>query len=126
MATNICIPLFEEGDKLTAFATAAVTGKKFVALSGNRQANGDFSVAPPAAGGRVFGVAEYDAAIGARTGVLRERGCILPVTAAGAIAAFAEVEVDATGAIITKAAGVAVGYAVNAGVAGQDCFISLY
>lgn len=127
--SNECIPFFEPGDRLTGYATAAVTGKRFVAISGDRQANGDISIAPPAAGGRVFGVATYDAAIGQRTTIIRKRGTVVPITSTGAgIAAFAEVEVDATGRVLTKAAGVAVGYVITAAaaVAGTEAQVSLY
>lgn len=127
---NDLVPFFDEGDQVTATATAAVTGKRFVALSGSLQADGTFSVAPPAAGGRVFGIAEQDAAVGRRVGVIRERGQIVPATTgagAAAMAAFAEVQVDATGAIVPLAAGVAVGYLVTGTAgAGADAMLSLY
>lgn len=125
---NECIPFFDEGDQITGTATAAVTGKRFVAISGNRQADGTISIAPPAAGGRVFGVAEQDAAVGRRVGIIRERGSIVPVTAPGAaIVAFGEVEVDVTGGVIPHAAGVAVGYVVDACPGGgADAMVSLY
>lgn len=127
--TNEVIPFFEPGHRLTAFATAGVTGKKFCAISASRQTNGDFSIGPPAAGGRIFGLVAYDAAMGQRTEVIRGRSMICPVTSTGAgIAAFAEVEVDATGAVLTKAAGVAVGYAVTAcpATAAAEAQIALY
>lgn len=97
---NECIPFMEPGARPTAHATAAVTGKRFVAISGDRQADGTYSVAPPAAGGRVFGVASWDAAIGQKTVVIRGPGYIVPVRAAAAITAGAEVQVDATGAVV--------------------------
>lgn len=126
---NVCTPFKEPGWRLTSTPTANVTGKRFVAISGNKNANGTYSIAPPAAGGRVFGVAAHDQVIGKRVDVIRgPRGIIVPVTApAAAIAAGAEVEVDATGGVIPKAAGVAVGYAVTASAGGgADAEISLY
>lgn len=127
---NQCIPFFEDGDELTVFASAAVLGSRFCAISGNMQADGTPTVAPPAAAGRVFGVNHYDVAIGKRGGVWRDRGMIVPVTtgaASGAMAAFAEVQVDATGAVVPLAAGVAVGFLVD-GTAGNGVAakVSLY
>jgi hypothetical protein len=127
---NDLVPFFDEADQITGTATAAVIGKRFVRITGDLQADGTVSIGPPAAGGRVFGIAEQDAAIGRRVGVIRERGQLVPATtgaASGAMAAFAEVQVDATGAIIPLAAGVAVGYIVT-GTAGNgaDAMLSLY
>lgn len=126
---NDCIPYFEEdGDRLTCTPTAAVSGKRFVAISGNIQADGTFSVAPPAAGGRVFGVAAWDSPIGGKVTVLRTSNMILPVTlGAAGLAAGAEVQVDATGAVVALAAGRAVGFLLTAGGAiGDDAFLALY
>lgn len=127
---NECIPVFEPANNLTVQASAGITGKKFVAISGNRQSDGTLTVAPPAAGGRVAGVSMYDVAVGKRGGIWRKRGMIVPVItggASGALAAFAEVQVDNTGAVIPLAAGVAVGYVVD-GTAGNgaDALVSLY
>lgn len=124
---NECIPYREPGARVTGTPTAPVTGKKFVAISGNLQADGTWSIAPPAAGGRVAGVATYDGAIGSKVPIIRGRGYVCPITSNAAIAAGAEVEVDATGAVGPKGAGVAVGYAVTACAgAAQDARISLY
>lgn len=129
-AVNECIPYFEPGAQVTFQASAAVTGKKFVTISGNMQSDGTPTCGLPAAGGRVFGVAMYDVALGKRGGVWRRRGTILPVTsggASGAMAANLEVQVDATGAVVPLAGGVAVGYLVD-GTAGNGAVakMSLY
>lgn len=117
--------VYEPGQSVTGKATAAVTAKRFVAISGNR-IGGNLAVAPAAAGGRIFGVAGHDAATGELVRVLRGAGRVIHVTAAGAIAAFAEVQVAADGKAATKAAGVAVGYAVTGAVDGADAEIALY
>lgn len=127
---NECVPFFEDGDEITGYCSAGVTGKRFVAITGNMQADGSPTVGPPAAGGRVFGIAMYDQVAGKRVGIWRDRGLLVPATtgaASGAMAAFAEVQVDATGAVVPFAAGVAVGYLVD-GTAGNgaDAKVSLY
>lgn len=89
-------------------ALAALTRQRFIALDGN----------PCAAGAKAFGVAEVstDAGNMAAGNVL---GVIL-VEAGGAIAAGAEVQSDASGKAITKAAGVSNGYALDAATADGD------
>lgn len=127
MPANECIPYKEPGERVTATTTAAVTGKRAVAISADRQADGTYSVALPAAGGRIFGVAGWDAPSGARVGVIRDPGIILPMTSGAAIVAGAQVQVDATGAVIPLAAGVAIGTALTGvGAAGNDAMIALF
>ncbi|OZC80196.1 DUF2190 domain-containing protein [Rhodococcus sp. 06-418-5] len=122
---NENIDVYYPGTDLTGRATAAVTGKRFLAISGNRS-NGNIAVAHATAAGRVCGVSKYDAASGAVVGIARGKDRVTYVTAAGAIAAFAEVEVGAAGQAVTKTSGVAVGYAVTAATSGSDAQISLY
>lgn len=109
-------------------ASVAVTGKKFVDISAALDAAAGVSpkVALPSAGGKVTGVAAFDAPVNGLVTVLRDRGSVVPVTAAGTIAFGAEVQVDATGAVVTLAAGVAVGRAWSAGTSGNDVFVTLY
>lgn len=132
---NDCIPFYEPGGRITAHCAAAITGKRFVAISASRQSGpglsatgdgGNYIVNAPAAGGRVFGVAMHDAPSGGKVTIVRGPGFVVPVLAAAAIAVFAEVEVNATGAVITKASGVAVGFAVTAAANGADAEIALY
>lgn len=120
---NPCQPLYQEGRNITGRASAAVTGKRFVAISGNGT-DGIPPVAHAAAGGRTFGVAGYDAATGEVLPVIRKG--VVPVKAAAAISAFAEVEVGSTGQAIPKASGVAVGYALFDAASGADAQIHLY
>lgn len=126
MADNECIPYKEPGANVTGQATAAVTGKRFLAISGDLTDDGSLRVAPAAAAARAVGVAAYDAAVGAKVGVIRGSKMVVPVTAAGAIAAGAEVEVGAAGQAVTHAAGVALGYVETAATTGQDARVVLY
>lgn len=134
---NDCIPFLEPGQRLTGHASAAITGKTFLKVSGDRQndirsvsdsvGGGNVQVATADANGRVIGVAEYDAASGAKVGVLAVPGWVVPVTADGAITAFAEVMVGATGkAKALATGGIPVGVALTAAADGTDAQILLY
>lgn len=120
---NACQPLYQEGRNITGRTSAAVVGKRFLTISGNGT-EGLPSVAHATAAGRVFGVAGYDAAISTNVPVIRKG--VLPVTTAGVIAANAEVEVGANGFAVTKAAGIAVGFALFDAASGADAFVVLY
>ena len=115
---------YAPGADITAQATAAVTARRFVAVSGNRTSAGNVAAAPATAGGRVFGVAKEDAVLGELFGVACDG--VVKVTAGGAIAAFAEVEVGVNAQAVTKASGVAVGYALTGAASGTDAEIHLY
>lgn len=122
---NENVGVYEPGRDISGRASAAVTGKRFLKISGNRS-GGNIAVAHADAAGRVCGVSKYDAASGEIVGVARGNSRVTYVTAGGNIAAFAEVEVGANGQAVTKASGVAVGYAVTAATSGADAEISLY
>lgn len=142
MPANVCIPYYEKADKVSAIATASVTGKRFVAISATRSSGpgipataqigasdptegGNYKVAHASAGAKAFGVAEYDAANGDHLGVIRSG--IVPVTSGAAIAAGAEVEVGANGKVITLASGKAVGMNLaTVSAADVDAEIALY
>lgn len=127
MSTTIPNPsVYDPGADITAEATGAVTAKRFVKISGNRTSGGNIAVTAAAAGDRPCGVAGNDAAVGELVRVVRGNSRVVKVTAAGAIAAGAEVQVGANGTAATKAAGVAVGYAVTGAADAADAQISLY
>jgi hypothetical protein len=127
MSTTIANPsVYDPGKDITAEATAAVTARRFLAVSGNRTAGGNMAVAPAAAGGRTCGVAGNDAAAGGLVRVVRGNSRVVRVTASGAIAAGAEVQVGANGTAATKAAGIAVGYAITDAADAANAEISLY
>lgn len=124
---NECIPLFTPGATVTARATAAVTGKRFVGVTGATDVtNGTLiGVAHATAATKCFGVAGYDAASGARLSV--ETDGIVPVSCAAAITAGTEVEVGTAGKAAAKASGIAVGVAVSTtNAADTDLFVQLY
>ncbi|MFV8312735.1 capsid cement protein [Mycobacteroides chelonae] len=118
--------IYAPGADITAQATATVTARRFLAISGDRVSGGNIAVAPAPAGARSFGVAGNDAIVGGLVTVVRGNSRVVKVAAAGAIAAGAEVEVGAAGKAITKASGVAVGYAITGAANNTDAEISLY
>jgi predicted RecA/RadA family phage recombinase len=135
MNDNPCIPFYEPGKSITCQASATVTGKRFVAISGNRQSGpalstatdgGNYLVAPAGAGVRAFGVSGHDAASGEKVKVRRGSGWVLPVTAGGTITAGAEVECDSVGRAIALASGKALGIATTGATSGNDAEIALY
>jgi hypothetical protein len=75
MATNVCVPIYEPGGRVTGRPTADVTGKRFVKLSGPKNpaslglaptgAGGNILIAPAGAGDEPVGVAEADCAASA-------------------------------------------------------------
>ena len=103
-----------------------MTEGRFVAITGSRTARGNVAVGPAAAGVRPFGVAATDAAVGELVRIVRGGSRVVRVTAAGAIAANTDVQVGANGTATTKAAGIAVGYAITAAVDGGEAQVSLY
>jgi hypothetical protein len=135
MAANECIPYYEPGDRITGHAVVALTGKRFCDIDGNIQSGpglattaegGNVTIGKPTAAGRVFGVVSHDVAIGGKVTVLCDPGMVVPVETAGVIAAFAEVEVDAEGRVVTKAAGVAVGFVLTGAGSGAFALEKLY
>lgn len=123
---NECIPFKEPGADVTGQASAAVTGCRFLAITGNLQADGSLTVAHATAAGRICGVSKYDAAQGKKVGIIRGSKMVVPVTAGANITAGSEVEVGTNGQAITKASGVAVGYVETAATSGQPARVVLY
>ncbi|CAM3129265.1 hypothetical protein DFJ75_1700 [Williamsia muralis] len=127
MSTSLSnVSVYAPGADITAQATGTIVARTFVAISGNRAAGGNISVATATAGGRVAGVAKNDAATGELVSLARGNSRVVKVTADGAIAFGVEVEVGAAGKAKTKTSGVAVGYAVTGATSGADAEISLY
>ena len=89
-------------------AAAALSRLRFVGLTG----------AVCAAGAKALGIAEAAADLGEQAPV-NTHGILL-VEAGAAIAAGAEVESDANGKAITKAAGISNGFALDAAAAAGD------
>jgi hypothetical protein len=118
--------IYDPGKDITGQATAAITAKTFLAINGDRTSGGNIAVATATAAGRICGVARNDAPTGYQVTVARGNSRVVKVTAGGAIAAFAEVEVGAAGKAVTLASGVPVGYALTAAASAADAEISLY
>jgi predicted RecA/RadA family phage recombinase len=130
---NEAIRYYSPGQDITAYPTAAVTGKRCVTISATRQAGpalntstsgGNVSVAHASAAGAIFGVAAWDAGIGELVDI--RRGGVVPITADGAITAGQRVEVGTTGKVRTLASGIAIGLAVADAADGADAQIALY
>lgn len=127
MANNVAIPFYEPGHDLTGKATGAVTGKRCVTITGNQNPDGTIPTAHAAAGARIAGVADRDAAVGKTHGIIRGPGRVVPILAEAAIAAFQEVQVGANGQVTPLVAGgVAIGYALTAAAINTDAKIHLY
>ncbi len=131
MPANELIPFKEHAGRLTCTPSAAVIGKRFVSISGDRRADGTYTVAPSAAGARALGVAAWDAGVGARvTVVTTDTGDIVPVTAGAALVAGASVVSDATGQAVAAAGAAgavvpALGVVMTGCAAGADAQIKL-
>lgn len=129
---NDLIPFKEHANRVTGTPTAAVTGKRFVSISGDRNADGSYSIAPTPAGGKPFGVAAWDCPVGGKvTVVVIESGDIVPVTVGAAgLAANASVVSDAAGAAVVAAGAAgavvhAAGICLSGAAAGADAQILL-
>jgi hypothetical protein len=133
LATNVATQYFETGD-VSFRATANVTGKRFVAPSGDVTGGPGLStdnenmyrMAHCGAGLKPAGVAKYDVASGAKGGVHGQPGKIVPVTTGAAITAGQQVQSDASGQAIVLAAGVPAGLAMSGAALGADCQVKLY
>jgi hypothetical protein len=131
--TNPSLAYFENGD-VSFKATAAVTGKRFIAPSGDVTGGPGLSTdlenlyrgAHAGAGVKPFGVSKYDVANGGVGGVHGQPGKIVPVTAGAAITAGQEVQSDANGQAIPLAAGRPAGLAMSGAANGADAQIKLY
>lgn len=121
---NDAVPYFDPADVTTALAEAAVTGKRFVAISGPR-VDGLVQVSPTANLGPAYGVAMRDAGAGAKVGVAHVG--VWPVTASGAIAAGDLIAADAVGRAKTAAGAgtVILGVALDDAADGADVPVRL-
>jgi hypothetical protein len=140
MPLNEAVAYFDPGDDLNGQATATITGRRFIMVSGAKQigsqalANdtlgGSIPVAPCTAGKRAIGVAPYDCAIGYKVGIVRGKK-VFPVETGAAMTAGDQVMSDGTGRAITwvTAAGEAnskLGVVLNTPTAaGQTAIVAL-
>lgn len=127
MSTTLTNPsVYDPGANISAQASATVTARRFLLISGDRASGGNLAVAPATAAGRVCGVAGNDAASGELVTVVRGSSRVVKVSAGADISAFAEVEVGTGGTAVPLDEGVAVGYAVTGATNGGTAEISLY
>jgi hypothetical protein len=136
MSSNECIPFKGDAEDLTCQATGAITGKRLVKISANRQSGpalntaidgSNYLVAQCVAGEGALGVAKYDAASGAKVGVITAG--IVPITAGSTITYFQEVMADVNGKVVPYAAGAgvfAIGRAMTGAASAADAEIKLY
>jgi hypothetical protein len=126
------IPFKKPGEDFSGHATAAVTGARFLAISGDRTSGpglsstaegANYRVAHCGAGLRAIGVSMYDAPINGKVGILA--GGIVPVLAGAAITAGQEVQSDATGQAIPLAAGKSLGVAMAGAAGAAFCEVML-
>jgi hypothetical protein len=123
--SNLDVHVYAPGRDITGEATAAVTAKTFLAISGDRTMGGNIAVATAGAGARVFGVAKWDAATGQVVGVARATG-VVRVVAGAAITAGVEVQSDAAGHAVPLSSGKPAGLAIATAASGADAQIALY
>ena len=127
-----CIPYRKPNEDIPGQCTAAVTGKRFLSVSGTRTSGpglsntaegSNYRVAHTGAGLRSIGVSMWDAPINGKIGIIR--GGIVPVTAGAAITAGQEVQSDATGQAAPLTTGKSLGVAMADAALGADCEVSL-
>lgn len=115
---------FRPGEPVTCHAAGALTGGRFVRITGAPN-GGNPTVNVPAAGGRIFGVAAQDAASGSKVTVLRPGGSVVQVEAGATLAAGDLVEATATGVAIVRTTGIVAGEVVEGAATGALALIDL-
>lgn len=107
---NDCNPRYRPGQDITFQASGAITGKRFVIVTGRQVSFGALSstadggnliAAQAGAGARADGVAKYDAASGDKCGMICLDGHAVPMTSGGAIAVGDLIASDAQGRAVT-------------------------
>ncbi len=111
------------GEDLTCHASAAVTGARFVVISGV-PVDGNPRVAHAGAGVKTFGVSATDAASGTKFPVHTGPGLIVEVEAGATLTANDTVESNASGQAIVRATGVAAGVVVEGATSGNKALIA--
>lgn len=147
---NDLVPYKEDGDDITGYAVAAITGKRGVQIAAAKPVGekaegnpgliasgtptgggGTYRVALPSgaganggAGKMIFGVSKYDqTVIGKLVGIIR--GGIVPITASAAITAGQGVQIAADGTVVPFTTGVMIGIACDDCANGADCEVAL-
>lgn len=129
MAVNPAVPYWDEANTFTGRASATITGKRFVTISGARvDGHPRVNHAEGSATKRAVGVSAYDAPNGGDVTVYSGPGIIMPVTASGAVTAGQDVYSTPTGAAIaTQPTGARpAGMALDDAADGADLPVKLY
>ena len=138
---NECVPYYMPGAHVTGRCTAAVTGKRFLAVDTTQTGANAFApeglksstslvgqlvpVKHCGAGARALGVSQRDKANGEPIGVIMEG--VVPVTSGAAVTPGQEVESDANGKAIPLNTGKAIGLALSHATAtDQTLAVKLY
>jgi hypothetical protein len=125
--SNECIPLYEPGKRITIVADGTVSGRRCVKVNASKTPGvfpgANLHVIQAVAGDRPDGVALWDLA-STETGVMIRDG-VVPIDAGASVTAGQEVQVDATGRVITLAAGKSIGKAWNDATVGNPCYVAL-
>lgn len=129
MATDTAVPFWDEAESLTCHASEAVTGKRFVSISGAR-VDGNPRVASlvGSATRKPFGVSGYTVPDESKVTVYTKPGLVMPVTAAVALTAGDPVYSTATGEatnVAPVAGALIAGTAVDDAAIGADAPIKL-
>lgn len=121
---NIAHDRYNDGSDISCRAVATITGKTFVAYSGDLK-DGLISVATATAGEPVAGVAKYDAKAGNNVGVARGSARVITITAGADLTAGTKIQVGESGKAVPAVDGDIVGFAVAPAAADTDALISL-
>jgi hypothetical protein len=124
---NELIPFMEKAERVTATPSADVAGKTLVSISGDKNADGTYTIAPTAAGAQAFGVACWDAVTGAQVTVITvPSGQIVPIVAGEVLTAGDSVTADVNGAAVVAVGGArACGIVLTGAASAADAVIQL-
>jgi hypothetical protein len=123
---NECIPLYEPGKRITIIADGGINGRRAVkvnASKGQTFPGANLHVIQAVAGDRPDGIALWDLLTNEVGGMIRDG--VVPVDAGATVTAGQEVQVDATGRVITLAAGKSIGKAWTDATVGNPCYVAL-
>lgn len=120
---NESVPLYRPGKEITYVGDAAILGRRAVKVNATKTSGNNLHVIQAVAGDRPDGIAMYDTAIN-ETGGMHRDGVVF-VDAGATVTAGQEVQVDATGRVITLAAGKSIGKAWSDATVGNQCLVAL-
>lgn len=126
LGQNELQPLYEPGKRITIVADGAVSGRRAVktnASKGMGFPGANLHVIQAVAGDRPDGIACWDLAT-TETGQMIRDG-VVPIDAGATVTAGQEVQIDATGRVITLAAGKSIGKAWTDATVGNPCYVAL-